>query len=291
MRKIYILMILFTGLSSFVLLDTYKTTGGHPSATGAPGEATCADATTGCHSNAVIKKDTTNVVNTFTFSSADSSYTPGQTYTITLSAQKSGIEKFGFEIVALTKSANANTGTWVITDATRTHTIVGSGSLSTRKYVTHSTAGTPAVSSGLGQWSFNWKAPATNVGNIKFYYTTSCTNNNNANTGVQLFLSSFEIHPSASASISQFVEKSKFTVSYEASSSKLMVKYRLKKSATSTISIFDVQGKMVQNFTPMEKIAGVVSDELYLNSGLSKGMYLVHLNVNGQELTEKILIQ
>ncbi len=141
-------MILFIGLSSFIVVNTYKTSGGHPSATGAPGEKTCADATTGCHSNAAIVKDTTNVVNTFIFSSIDSSYTPNQTYNITLNAQKSAITKFGFEIVALTKSTNANAGTWVITDANRTHTLVGSAPFSSRKYVTHSSNGTPAVSSG-----------------------------------------------------------------------------------------------------------------------------------------------
>ena len=43
-------MILFIGLSSFIVVNTYKTSGGHPSATGAPGEKTCADATTGCNS-------------------------------------------------------------------------------------------------------------------------------------------------------------------------------------------------------------------------------------------------
>jgi len=214
-------MILFIGLSSFVVINTYKTSGGHPSATGAPGEKTCADATTGCHSNAVIVKDTTNVVNTLIFSSADSSYTPDQTYNITLNAQKSGIAKFGFEIVALTKSTNANAGTWVITDANRTHTLVGSAPFSSRKYVTHSSNGTPSMSSGLGQWTFNWKAPSSNVGKITFYFTTSCTNNNGANTGEQLFLSTFEIHPPASASIGQFIEKSKFSVNYDEGSGKL----------------------------------------------------------------------
>lgn len=219
----------FHWLSSFIVVNTYKTSGGHPSATGAPGEKTCADATTGCHSNAAIVKDTTNVVNTFIFSSIDSSYTPNQTYNITLNAQKSAITKFGFEIVALTKSNNANAGTWVITDANRTHTLVGSAPFSSRKYVTHSSNGTPAVSSGLGQWTFIWKAPSSNMGKITFYYTTSCTNNNGANTGEQLFLSNFEIHPSAPASIGQFIEKSKFSGNYDEVSGKLSVKYFMKR--------------------------------------------------------------
>lgn len=282
-------MILFIGLSSFIVVNTYKTSGGHPSATGAPGEKTCADATTGCHSNAAIVKDTTNVVNTFIFSSIDSSYTPNQTYNITLNAQKSAITKFGFEIVALTKSNNANAGTWVITDANRTHTLVGSAPFSSRKYVTHSSNGTPAVSSGLGQWTFNWKAPSSNMGKITFYYATSCTNNNGANTGEQLFLSNFEIHPSAPASIGQFIEKSKFSVNYDEVSGKLSVKYFMKKAATTSINIIDIQGKMVKSFAPNDKDGGQVSDEFEL-SNLSKGLYFVHLNVSGLELTQKIFV-
>jgi len=289
MKKIYILMILFVGLSSFIVTNTYKTSGAHPSATGAPGEKTCADATTGCHSNAVIVKDTTNLVNTLIFSSADSSYTPDQTYTITLNAQKSAITKFGFEIVALTKSTNANAGTWVITEASRTHTLVGSAPLSSRKYVTHSANGTPSVSSGLGKWTFNWKAPSSNMGKINFYYTTSCTNNNGASTGEQLFLSSFEIHPSAPASIGQFVEKSKFSVNYDEVSGKLSVKYFMKKAATTSISIIDIEGKKVKSFAPNDKDSGQVSDEFEL-SNLSKGLYFVHLEVNGLELTQKIFV-
>jgi hypothetical protein len=282
-------MILFIGLSSFIVVNTYKTSGGHPSATGAPGEKTCADATTGCHSNAAIVKDTTNVVNTFIFSSIDSSYTPNQTYNITLNAQKSAIAKFGFEIVALTKSTNANAGTWVITDANRTHTLVGSAPFSSRKYVTHSSNGTPAVSSGLGQWTFNWKAPSSNMGKITFYYATSCTNNNGANTGEQLFLSNFEIHPSAPASIGQFIEKSKFSVNYDEVSGKLSVKYFMKKAATTSINIIDIQGKMVKSFAPNDKDGGQVSDEFELPN-LSKGLYFVHLNVSGLELTQKIFV-
>lgn len=290
MKKIYILMILFIGLSSFIVIHTYKTSGGHPSATGAPGERTCADATTGCHSNASVTKDTTNVVNTLTFSSADSSYIPNQTYTINLNAQKSGIEKFGFEIVALTKSTNVNAGTWIITDANRTHTLVGSAPLSSRKYVTHSTGGTPAVSAGTGQWSFNWKAPSTNLGKITFYYTTSCTNNSGDNSGEKLFLSTFEIHPPASASIGQFIEKSKFAVNYDEGSGILSVRYYMKKAATTSISIIDIQGKMVQNFAPNVKDVGHVSDKFEL-SNLSKGLYFINLNVIGLELIQKILVQ
>lgn len=127
------------------------------------------------------------------------------------------------------------------------------------------------------------------MGKITFYYTTSCTNNNGANTGEQLFLSNFEIHPSAPASIGQFIEKSKFSGNYDEVSGKLSVKYFMKKAATTSINIIDIQGKMVKSFAPNDKDGGQVSDEFEL-SNLSKGLYFVHLNVSGLELTQKIFV-
>lgn len=292
MKKLSIITLLFLSLSSFVVMNVYKSSGGHPSSTGAPGEASCADATTGCHANAVVKKDTSNTVNTLQFSAADSSYKPGQTYTITISAFKSGITRFGFEIVALTSAGNSNTGTWVITDGNRTHTLVGSGALASRKYVTHSLMGTPEVSSGLGQWSFKWTAPATNVGNITFYYATNCTNNNSNASGDQLFLSSFEIHPDPSAATSaNAIDRSDYNVSYNGTARQLTVNYTLSTTSKTTVQVFDMQGKLVQGFAPSEKKSGKISESFTLSSAVRNGMYLVHLSAGDQTVTEKLLVE
>ncbi len=291
MKKSLIIPVLFMGLTSFVVLGTYKTGGGHPSSTGAPGEATCSDATTGCHSDATINKDSVNLVNTFSYSAADSSYTPGQTYTISIAAVKSGIQKFGFEVVALKKSDNGNIGTWIVTEATRTHAITGAGALASRSYLTHSLDGTPAVSSGLGKWSFKWKAPSTSQGKITFYYATSCTNNNNANTGEQLFLSSFTIHPISTASTSPIAKGSKLNVTYDPSTRKLLINYHLNSAAIVGLSVFDLQGKQIQGFQTTNRPVGFNKQELELPVPLSKGIYLVNFEVGDQKVTEKILVQ
>ena len=293
MKKNHIITTTFAILCACITLSSFmlKTTGGHPSATGGPGELTCANATTGCHSTASVTNDNNNTVNTLLFSTTDSSYVPGQTYVITLKAQKSGITKFGFEIGCLRTSDNGNCGTWVITDAARTHTITGTGSLSTRKYVTHSTSGTPQVSPGLGQWSFSWKAPATNVGNVKFYYATNCTNNNAANTGDQLFISSFQIHPFSGTGIAEWLDEDGFYTATGEDSHTLFLNYDLKKECALGISLFDAQGKMVQNIEPEQKFAGRNIDKLYLSSSVSKGLYFVNLNIDENILTKKIIIQ
>jgi hypothetical protein len=292
--KKYITLTATLGICSYITLSSFmlKTAGMHPSSTGAPGDlGSCANASTGCHSNATVTNDNTNIVNTLIYSAADSSYVPGQTYTLTLKAQKSGIVKFGFGMVALRTSNNSNQGTWVVTDAARTHTVTGTGTLSTRKYMTHSTNGTPAVSAGLGQWSFNWKAPATNVGNIKFYYATNCTNNNNDETGDQLYLSSFTIHPFVSTtSVANWINEEDLFVSANPANQELVVNYQLKRECQLSLQLFDLQGKRLAQTEPLYKFAGANSDRLSLTD-VTPGIYMVSVNINGALLTKKVLVQ
>ncbi len=293
MKKTYIVTFIFLGLCSYIALNSFilKTAGMHPSSTGAPGELTCANAQTGCHSDANVTNDNSNIVNTFAYSAADSSYIPNQTYTIILKAKKAGIAKFGFGMVALQNSNTSNMGTWVVTDVARTHTITGTGSLSSRKYITHSTNGTPAFSAGLGQWSFQWTAPSSNVGNITFYYATNCTNNNNKSLGDQLFLSSFQIHPSKGTSITEFINEENFKAVLNPVSHQLILHYSLIKDCEIAINLFDALGKEIKNINPTMKTMGEYSDTIDLSKETATGMYFVNVNINNQILTKKIMVQ
>ena len=132
-----------------------KTSGAHPSSTGAPGEQTCAKS--GCHSSAAVNAGTG--VNTLIYPDIDSVYVCGATYNITVQVQKTGIEKFGFQLVALRDNDNTSIGELIITDDARTHLQTGTINSQERSYITHSTDGTPATSSGKDVWSFQWTAP------------------------------------------------------------------------------------------------------------------------------------
>lgn len=279
-------------LCSSIVLSSFKTTGMHASATGGPGElGNCSNASTGCHSNASITTDKTGIVNTLTFSTPDSSYVPGQTYTVTVQAKKTGIVKFGFGIVALRNSNTSNSGKWTITDASRTHIIAGSGSLATRSYITHTSAGTTATASGLDKWSFNWTAPATNDGLISFYYCTNCTNNNGANTGDALYLSSFTIHPKSTTSIAEWMNEADLKITVDRSSHELLLNYQLIKECELSVNLLDAQGKVIQRVESANKSAGQNTDRIDLAHEISSGMYLVSLNINNQTMTKKIMVQ
>ncbi len=186
----------FTLLASLIFINAInKTSGGHPSSTGAPGEKTCNRS--GCHSDASTTKD--SPVNSFIFSNPSNTYNLNGSYGISVEINFPGSEKFGFQIVAIDSATQKNVGTWWLTEPLRTHIINGEAPVTERRYITHTADGTVATSSGKNKWNFRWQAPTTNKGTVMFYYATNATNKNDKATGDQLFLSSHKIRFSANS--------------------------------------------------------------------------------------------
>lgn len=113
-------------------------------------------------------------------------YTPGQTYVITATGNHSGVVKFGFELTAET-SVGAKTGSFTITDATRTKLT------NQNKALTHKSAGT-TPSGNTASWSVNWTAPATDVGQIRFYAAFNAANGNGNNSGDVIYTSNLSVN-------------------------------------------------------------------------------------------------
>lgn len=141
-----------------------SSSGAPASHTGAPGEASCA--TGGCHDdnsinsgNAILNIDMGGITK----------YTPGQTYPVKVHISESAINRFGFQLLALKNSDTSNVGTFQLTDGLRTQLTKNQYKLFSREYVTYTFDGTDPVSSGVGEWTVNWKAPSSNVGPITFY--------------------------------------------------------------------------------------------------------------------------
>lgn len=184
-RKIWILPLMTMAAVLFEAVMLKKTSGSHIASTGAPGEATCK--TAGCHSDAEILTDT--ALARIVFGNNEFSYQPGATYSVRVQAQKSGIEKFGFQWVSIDELTEKNVGTVTLTEPDRTQIQTNAPSpISDRRYVTHRAAGTNAPIIGATEWQFNWQAPDTDVGPIVMYAAVNFTNKNNANTGDAILL-------------------------------------------------------------------------------------------------------
>ena len=188
-KKIKVLVLLsFAALASVVLISdnrftekTFATISGPPaSRTGAPGELTCTD----CHNAATG-------VGQFTIT-APTNYTPGQTYQIQVRHVTSDTtrKRWGFEMTSLAGGGMA--GSFANTTA-NTRITTGSG----KSYVEHTSAGTYQNQTGGAVWSFNWTAPATNVGAVTFYAAGIQANNNGSESGDQTYLKTATIQPAA----------------------------------------------------------------------------------------------
>jgi hypothetical protein len=152
--------------ASFVLA---RSSGPPAARTGDFGEATC----TACHTG-----NNVNVAGgTLAITGVPASYTPGQTYPITITIQKSGQSRWGFEMAVRAVSSGVQAGTLATKDSTTQ--IVTAGGI---QYIEHTSAGTfPGTASGT--WTVNWTAPATSVGPVRFGAAGNAANNSGTNQG------------------------------------------------------------------------------------------------------------
>ena len=135
-------------------IPTIARSNGSPAGrTGAPGETNC----TSCH--------TQNSGPGTVQITAPASYTPGQTVQITVTNATTDTSRlaWGFQLTAL-DGTNAKAGTLAATTA-NTAVI----NTATKQYMNQTGAGTFPGQAGGATWTFNWTAPATNVGPVTFY--------------------------------------------------------------------------------------------------------------------------
>ena len=139
---------------------------------GAPGEVSC----TGCHSGSA-NSGPGNI--NYLIGNGPNTYSPNELFAIFFSMDEEDVNQFGFQTVALKSSNNSNAGTFSLTDEENTRLMSGMG----RTYVGHTVCGADVDPPGSIQWSFNWQAPGSDVGDINFYLSSLATNHNHSTSG------------------------------------------------------------------------------------------------------------
>jgi hypothetical protein len=242
--------------------------------TGAPGESNC----TACHSS---NTNDGTAMNALTFTDAATNtvvtkYTPGTLYNVTLT-MNSTAAKNGFQLVALQTSNNTQAGSVA--------NVSGSTAVSNsqgRSYVNHT-----ATSNKGKVFNFKWTAPATDVGDVKFYVASNVTNSNSSTNGDAIYLSQHVVSVQSSASVNQ-VEKQNLVVKYDSSKQTIQIKYNFTEDAIYSVNIVDMNGKSVlaKGIQPYE-----FNSELFLPKDLKAGVYIVNFFENNDAHSEKIYIQ
>lgn len=151
-----------------------------------PANETCANA--GCHDGVTSALNSGTATVNLNLGGAETGYLPGMNYTIKISISKTGMQRSGFQIIALRNNDNSKSpGEVVLIDTNRTqrrdNTSVTWGCCwQNRVWVTHKYNGIASVSPGYNEWTYKWYAPNTNVGNISFYLAALDANNDMIDT-------------------------------------------------------------------------------------------------------------
>ena len=146
--------------------------------TGAPGEV--AEACAECH---VPPDAGTGHISI----SAPQTYIPGQTYSITVTHTNPDLtrRRWGFELTALDTS-DEKAGELQNPDGL-TQVLNNSGPGGARQYIEHTASGTFIGQQNGASWTFNWTAPATDVGPVTFYTAGNQANNDGNTSGDYIY--------------------------------------------------------------------------------------------------------
>ena len=158
--------------------------------TGAPGEEpeACAE----CHVPA--NAGTGNISIT-----APQNYVPGQTYPVTVTHNNSADDtrlRWGFELTVLDTS-DEKAGDLQSTSVF-TQILNNQGPGGARQYIEHTSVGTFVGQQHTASWTFDWTAPATDVGPV-FFYAAGNQANNDGNTSGDYIYKTFVIASPISA--------------------------------------------------------------------------------------------
>src|ERR1044072_7672110 len=119
---------------------------------------------------------------------APQTYVPGQTYPITVTHTNADLTRlrWGFELTVLDTASDEKAGELQSTNGL-TQILNNAGPGSARQYIEHTAAGTFVGQQNGASWTFNWTAPAEDVGPVTFYAAGNHANNDGNTSGHYIY--------------------------------------------------------------------------------------------------------
>ncbi len=155
-------------------------TTGVPAIGAEPAEQVCVS----CHNSFALNPDAEG---TTKLEGVPAAYSPGQTYTLTLSVAHTDAAamRWGFQMTAVALKDGAGAGEFIATDSATT--MVLAAMTGTRSYIEQSYGGTAIGQSGGTSWTFEWKAPSADMGRIGFFAAVNVSNADGSNQGDRVY--------------------------------------------------------------------------------------------------------
>jgi len=189
-----------------------------------------------------------------------SGYTPGETYTLTLTVPSSGGS--GFEIGCEANGADA--GTFATLDA-NTKLVAGG--------VTH-------VDKNLTTWSFSWTAPSSGIGSVTFY--TACIVDGESSGADGVTLTESDVLVQDPATVLNNVTANNICLYPNPVTNLLSVK---SSSIIESYSIFNLLGQVIEN-------KNINQDNFNIDvNSLKSGLYYIELNSADNKVIKNFIVE
>ncbi len=280
MKKIYILPLLL--LFTLLAIADVMSPSGYAGKTSSPGENDC----TGCHTQFAVNSG----MGTVTITSPNLTnweYVLGQTYQIDVTVSQLSMPLFGFGFEALKTSDNKNGGALgIIAGNLETQLKAVTVSGSSRTNVVHKN--NAGLTNDTHTFSFKWTAPATNLGNIKFYAAGNATDDQGDSLGDYVYTTSQLVVPfttgisevSATGAISVYPNPAHDVLNINVGTS----------SSYYNFELMDVSGKLILTDN-RKSIVASTPVTIQLPNDLGNGVYFLKaIDENNKSVTTKIFV-
>ena len=212
---------------------------------------------------------------------AGQTYVPGQVYYMQLhpTVTNGANTRYGFQTTSLDASGNM-VGAFTITDATNT----SAQSLLSRNYIGHKNA------SSFNDWTYQWTAPATNIGKITFYYAVDAADGNGSESGDKIYKGSVDIFPAGVSGINDHTGAIALSCSVYPNPVSEQINLHINSAAGNkvTIRLFNLKGELVQQ-SETQLSAGDNLTSLNV-SYLPAATYMLQVSSAAATTTQKILL-
>ena len=198
-------------------------------------------------------------------------YMPGSTYPISLSTI-SGTNN-GFELTILDADNNFE-GSFTAGASTSIATLDGVD------YIRHSADDELA-------WSFNWTAPASDMGELTAYYAVNISNDNGSSSGDEIFLGNNSI-PLFGVGIEENELDKAYKIFFNSQTNELNLNYSLLEESKVVLNIQDLSGKLIQYYDFGYQNSGDYTEQLTVTNIETEGVYILSLFINNQVFNRKV---
>lgn len=247
------------------------------------GNRTCA--TSGCHSGTptndatqfTLKMATSlaDLQNASSTVSSTTTFIPNTTYYMSLQLNGTA-SRYGFSLSAL-DNANAQAGSFTVTNATSTTTVTGATGITN---MSHRNANTTKI------WVWQWTSPNTTSA-VNFYYSGMLSNGTGGTDGDVVYRSSVGINGTNSIRENDELLSS-LQVFPTQTMSKLAVNVNLERNTETTISLMSLTGQ-VAKVLAKEKMAEGENQYVFDITEVPQGNYILVVNSGKNTVTKPII--